>query len=255
MRMIATMKDARRILVWDLPTRVLHWALAASVGAALVIGFLADDDDPVFRYHMLFGIVALFLVALRVLWGLVGSRHSRFSEFPLHPRELAGYLGGAVFAKTRRYPGNNPGSAAAAVAMFVLIGLLFASGAGLGGEALEEAHETMAWALLATVCLHLAGIAWHTIRHRENIALSMITGNKAGDPRDAITSARAPAGLVLTAAAGAWIAALFYQYDPAAAKVGLPLTGASLQLGENESDEHEHHRATKRKHRLREDDD
>lgn len=248
------MKDARRILVWDLPTRVLHWALAASTSAALVIGFLADDDDPAFRYHMLFGIVALFLVALRVLWGIIGSRHSRFSEFPLHPRELAGYLGSVLFAKTRRYPGNNPGSAAAALVMFVLIALLFASGAGFGGEALEEAHETMAWALLATVCLHLAGIAWHTLRHRENIALSMITGNKAGDPRDAITSSRAPAGLVLTAAAGAWIAALFYQYDPASAKVGLPLTGVSLQLGENESDEHEHHRGTKREHH-REDDD
>ena len=184
-----------KILIWDIPSRLFHWAFAASLTAALAIGFLVDDDSPLFQTHMLFGIIAVFLLALRLLMGLFGSRYAKFSIYPLRPQEIAAYLTAAVVSKTRRYAGNNPGSALAAVLMFLLVPLLFVSGIGLGGEALEETHETMAWALLAVVILHLAGIAWHTIRHKENIGLAMVTGRKTGNPEDAIASHLSGIGL------------------------------------------------------------
>ena len=232
----------KKILVWDIPARLFHFAFAASITAAIAIGFLVDDDSPLFQLHMLFGIVALFLLLIRLIMGIVGSRYSRFSSFPVHPREVVSYLISAVLSKTKQYAGNNPGSAVAAVMMFLLVPALFISGSSYGGEALEEVHETFAWGLLAVIVLHLAGLAWHTIRHRENISLAMVTGKKEGKEEDAISSHHAVWGVVIAIVAGAWIAALFVAHDAQTATVKVPGTGVTLQLGENESDEGEHGR-------------
>jgi cytochrome b len=226
-----------KILVWDLPARIFHFAFAASLSAAMGIGFLVDDDEPLFQLHMLFGIVALFLLVIRVIMGFVGSRYSRFTSFPVHPRELAGYLIRAIVSKTKRYAGNNPGSALAAVLMFLLVPALFISGSGYGGGEVGELHETFAWALLAVVLLHLAGLAWHTIRHRENIPLAMVTGKKEGEALDAIPSSHAIWGAVIAILTGTWIAALFAGHDSGAATVKIPGIGVTLQLGENEAAE------------------
>jgi cytochrome b len=224
-----------KILVWDIPARLFHLAFAASLTAAIGIGFLVDDDEPLFQLHMIFGIIALFLLLIRMIMGIVGSRYSRFSSFPVHPREVAGYMISSVVSKTKRYAGNNPGSAVAAVLMFLLVPALFISGTGYGGERFEELHETFAWALLAVVVLHLTGLAWHTIRHRENISLAMVTGRKEGKVEDAIPSAHVIWGVVLASVAGAWIAALFAAHDAATATVKVPGIGVTLRLGENES--------------------
>lgn len=224
-----------KILVWDIPARLFHWAFAASLTAAIGIGFLVDDEQPLFQWHMVLGIVALFLVAVRIVVGLVGSRYSRFSSYPVHPREVAGYLISAVVSKTKLYAGNNPGSAMAAVLMFLLLPALFFSGIGSGGEILEELHELFAWALLAVIGMHLAGLAWHRIRHGENLSLAMVTGRKTGRPEDGIASAHPAWGAVLLIGAGLWIAALFASHDSKSATVKLPAIGVTLQLGEKES--------------------
>jgi hypothetical protein len=101
-------------------------------------------------------------------------------------------------------------------------------------ESAEELHEVFAWALLAVIVMHLARLAWHTIRHRENISLAMVTGKKAGKPDDAIGSAHAVWGVVLMLAAALWIAALFAGFNASRASVKLPGIGVTLQLGESE---------------------
>ncbi len=224
-----------KILVWDIPARLIHWGFAASLAAALGFAFLADDDSSFFQLHMIFGIVALFLLILRLVIGFAGSRYSRFSSYPVHPRELCNYMVSAFVARTKLYAGNNPGSAMAAIVMFLLVPALFFSGIKSGNEAVEELHELFAWALLAVIAMHLAGLAWHTFRHRENISLAMITGKKTGQPENAISSGHPIWGTILLIGAGLWIAALFANYHPQAATVTLPGTGVTLRLGENES--------------------
>jgi cytochrome b len=224
-----------KILVWDIPARLFHGAFAVSLTAALGIGFLVDHEQPLFQLHMIFGIVALFLLAGRLVLGLVGSRYSRFASFPLRPGEIVRYLGSAAVSKTKLYAGNNPGSALAAVLMFLLVPALFISGLGFGGEAVEELHEAFAWALLAVIALHLLGLAWHTLRHRENISLAMVTGKKAGQPEDAIASAHSAWGIVVVIVGGLWVAALFAGHNAGTATVKLPGVGVTLQLGEKES--------------------
>lgn len=231
-----------KILVWDIPARLFHVAFAASLTAAIGIGFLVDDEQPLFQLHMIFGIVALFLLLIRLIMGIVGSRYSRFSSLPLHPREVAGYLISAVVSKTKRYAGNSPGSALAAVLMLLLVPALFISGMGYGGDEVGELHEAFAWALLAVAVLHLAGLAWHTIRHRENISLAMVTGKKEGEVEDAISSSHAVWGVVIIMLAGAWIAALFSAHDSRTATVKVPGSGVILRFGVNESAEGGHER-------------
>jgi cytochrome b len=203
------------------------------------IGFLVDDEAPLFQTHMVFGIAALFLLVIRVILGFAGSRHARFANFPLHPREIATYIRSVLIAKTKRHPGNNPGSAVAAVLMFILVPALFITGIR-GGKAFEEGHELFAWGLLTVILLHLMGIVLHTIRHRENIGSAMVTGKKTGDPADAIRSAQPLLGAFLLIAVGTWIAALFANHDASSSTVKLPLIGTSIQLGEKEDGEKEH---------------
>ncbi len=248
------------ILIWDIPTRLLHWAFALSLTASMGIGFLVDDDNPLFQSHMVFGIAALFLLAIRVILGFAGSRHARFANFPLRPREIAGYIRSALIDKTKRYPGHNPGSAVATVLMFLLVPALFITGIVRDGEAFEEGHEIFAWALLAVILLHLMGIALHTIRHRENIGASMVTGKKAGEPTESIRSAQPLLGALLLIAVGTWITALFANHDSNSATVKLPLIGTSIQLGEMEDGEKEHketqhdHESRREKHDHNDDD-
>jgi cytochrome b len=224
----------KRILIWDIPARLVHWAFSAALTGATAIGFLLDKEQPLFQLHMLFGIIAVFMLMVRMVMGLVGSRYSRFTSFPVHPRELASYLTSAIVSKTKLYAGNNPGSALAAGLMFLLVPALFVSGIGYGGESMEELHEVLAWALLTVMVIHLMGLAWHTLRHRENIALAMVTGKKTGLPENAIGSGHAVWGMIILIVSGLWIAALFAGHNEQAATVKLPGLGVSLSLGENE---------------------
>ncbi len=225
-----------RILVWDIPSRLVHWAFAGSLSAALAIAFLVDDDQPLFRWHMLFGIVAVFILAIRLLMGLFGARYARFSSFPVQLSEIASYIVSAVVSKTKRYAGNNPGSATAAVLMFLIVPGLFVTGA-FASETFEDVHEVLAWGLLLVVLSHLAGLAWHTIRHKENISMAMVSGRKAGEPAEAIPSSHPIWGAVILLAAGLWIKLFFAGFKLSDRSVRLPGVGMTIQLGENESNE------------------
>jgi cytochrome b len=184
---------------------------------------------------MVFGLVAAFLLLLRIVLGLIGSRHARFMRFPLRPAEIAGYFAGVFTGKTRHYAGNNPGSALAALAMFVLVPLLVFTGIGVGGEAMDDPHEILAYGLLGAIGAHLLGLLVHTLRHRENIAAAMITGRKIASPEEALRSAHPVWGLLLLITGAVWIIALFNNHDAHAATVRLPILGTVVQLGENDS--------------------
>jgi hypothetical protein len=81
--------------------------------------------------------------------------------------------------------------------------------------------------------LHLAGLAWHTFRSRENIAWSMIDGRKAGPPAAALASPHRVAGVVVTIVAAAWSAALLRSYDANLARVRLPVLGTEIRLDQD----------------------
>lgn len=224
----------RRILVWDLPTRLFHWLLAAGVLGAFAIGKLVEDEQPTFAWHMLLGATAAFLVVLRIIWGLVGSRYARFGSFTFGPRAILDYFRSLLSKDARSFVGHNPGSSVAIFAMLLLTVGAAVTGAlmGSGGEALEELHEVFANALIIVAGAHVAGVLLHTLRHRENLTGSMIAGTKVGDEADAIHSSHPLVGLGFVALTALWAVGLANGYDAQAGTVRLPVLGTTLTIGE-----------------------
>ena len=96
--------DPKRELVWDLPTRIFHWALAASFTGA----YLLSENDPLRSIHVMFGYTVLGLVVFRLAWGFAGSRYARFSSLSFRPREALSYLRGLATGRAPDRPGHSP---------------------------------------------------------------------------------------------------------------------------------------------------
>ena len=169
-----------RTLVWDLPTRVFHWLLAASFAGA----YLTSDGERLRDVHMLLGYTAAGLVAFRVLWGVVGTRYARFTSFPLSPRAVIDYLRSMLVLSPRHYLGHNPAGSWAILGMLALIAGTaltgWANAIEIGPEWIEDVHEAFANATLALVVVHVGAVIVSSLLHRENLPRSMVTGYKPG---------------------------------------------------------------------------
>lgn len=237
-----------RVLVWDWPVRLFHWALAGGIVLAFAIGKLGDKDGAAFPYHAMIGLALGAMLVLRLLWGFIGTRYARFASFLFSPGEVARYLRGVATGDAGRHVGHNPGSSWAIFAIFAGLAAVVGSGVMLstGNEAFEEIHEVAVYALLAVAAAHVAGVAIHTLRHRENITLGMITGRKSADPQAAIRSAAPVQALLLVALMALLAVALVRSYDPSTRRLAVPFAGTSLALGEGADDRGArvaHHRA------------
>jgi cytochrome b len=224
---------ARR-LVWDLPTRLFHWTLAILFTGAFALALASSEHSPVFMFHMLIGLVLAFAIVLRVIWGLVGSRPSRFGSFLYGPVAFLRYVREVTSGRDRPTPGHNPGSSYAIYAMLLLplglvtTGLLKTMGQGWA----EEVHAVLAYGMVAMVGLHLLGLMWHAQRHRDGIAWAMVDGRRPAPVAEAIPSQRAWVGALFVVLVGGWGMALSHGFDASTRQVVLPLTGTILLLGE-----------------------
>lgn len=163
--------------VWDRFVRVFHWSLVGLIAAA----WLTEDAK---RVHIWIGYTVLALVAARLVWGVVGSRHARFADFVAGPARVLGYLRDLVRGQERRYLGHNPAGGAMIVALLATIlvtcvsGWLMGTDRFWGSELMEGIHETAAILILVLVAAHVAGVVWESLHHGENLVRAMITGRK-----------------------------------------------------------------------------
>jgi cytochrome b len=213
---------ARKVLVWDAPVRVFHWLMVLSFAGA----YITAESERWRLVHVTLGYTMAGLVAFRIAWGLVGTRHARFTSFVRGPSAIVGYLRGMVRGRPEHHAGHNPAGALAIVALLGLAAIVTAAGWGtfneVGGEWIKELHEGAANVMLAIVGVHVAGVLIGSWMHRDNLIGAMLTGRKAGRPKDAVRSAwRSVAVLMLVAVLGFW--AIQWQGAPA---VGAP-AGAS----------------------------
>jgi cytochrome b len=228
----------KSVLIWDLPTRLFHWLLSGGFIAAAFISLLLGEDSPLFPYHAIIGLTIALMVCLRVIWGVVGTRHARFGTFIFGPGAVIEYMKGTLAGGGKRYIGHNPGSAVAIFGLLALVLAMAVTGVmlGQGNESVKEIHEILSYVTVGVVVVHVLGVAIHTIRHRENITLSMIHGKKDAEPSDAIISSAPIIAAVFLVVTGAWAAGLIRNYNPATQTTTLPLIGTVLQLGENENE-------------------
>jgi cytochrome b len=162
------------IPVWDPLVRLFHWSLAV----AFFTAWLSEDVMPL---HEAAGYVVLGLVGFRVVWGVVGPQHARFTDFVRGPRAALAYLGDLGRGRARRYLGHNPAGGLMVVALLVMLTATGVTGwlaldAGRGW--LEELHEGVANATLLLVGLHVLGVLVSSVAHGENLVRAMITGRK-----------------------------------------------------------------------------
>jgi cytochrome b len=179
------------IKVWDPLLRIFHWSLVIAFTLAYASGEEWQD------LHVLAGYTIAGLLGFRLLWGVVGTRHARFSDFVRRPADILGYLKQLLSHRAPRYLGHNPAGGAMVVLLLVSLTATVLTGMGLYAgeeaagplaglipathfweEAFEETHEFFANFTLLLVFVHLAGVAISSLLHRENLVRAMITGRK-----------------------------------------------------------------------------
>lgn len=184
--------------------RVTHWALVVTVAGAWATHYAGARW---FEWHSRLGYATLVLVAFRIAWGFVGTRHARFASFLRGPRAMLDYLRGRA---VRVSAGHNPLGALSVVAMLALLLLQAATGlfandgianAGpfygwvsqAGSDRIASLHATNSNLLCALILLHVAAVAWHVRVTRRPILRAMLTGRKDAaevPPAEAIAGSR-----------------------------------------------------------------
>ena len=186
------MKHENTVKVWDPFVRIFHWGLVIAFVTAYV------SEEEILGIHTLAGYVMLGLLSLRLVWGFIGTRHARFSDFTYSLSSIRTFLTDTLYLRAKRYIGHNP--AGGAMIFLLIASLLLTSFTGLAiyaaaeqagplagwftnsneftKEALEETHEFFANFTLFLVFIHIAGVIVESFIHRENLAKSMVTGYK-----------------------------------------------------------------------------
>lgn len=237
-------------LIYDWPTRIFHWLFAGMFIAAFFIAKTFDDESMLYPYHMLLGMSMSFIILLRIVWGVVGSRYAKFSSFPLNPRLLVSYLKNVLKSKNHTHEAHNPASSwIALIMMFLSLGLAitgYLMTEKIYKEVFEEIHELLANAFVIAAILHVSGIALHTFRYKDGIGLSMLHGKKNVETSKNIEISHTYrfAGVIFIFAFLSFSAYLLNNYDRQ--KQTLAIFNKSLQLGEaenkvkNEKEKHEY---------------
>ena len=163
--------------VWDAFIRIAHWTLVASVSAAWLTRHAGD-------WHEWLGYAALVVVLARVAWGFIGTPYARFGQFVRSPSTTLDYARGVLAHAEARHVGHNPLGAYMILLLLLMVVLVSASGwlattdAYWGIKWVEELHEGLSNALFSLVALHIAGVVFSSLRHRENLVTAMASGRK-----------------------------------------------------------------------------
>ena len=174
----AARTSAPAVKVWDVVVRLFHWTLALGCIANLTV---LREAKVAHRYV---GYAILAALAIRLVWGFVGSRHARFADFIPGPKRLINYVRALVHGREPRYVGHNPAGALMMLALITLAGVCGVTGWMMGLDAfwgdrwLETIHETAANLIWIMAGLHVLAAIVESRRHRENLILSMVTGSK-----------------------------------------------------------------------------
>ena len=178
--------------IWSIPTRVFHMMFAAFIIAA----FLSGDEDELLNIHASIGYAIAVLVVYRIIWGFIGPKYSRFSDFPLSLQELKSFA--LNIFNQKKYAGHNPGASFVMIAMLAVVVLTVLTGVLAYGiqegrgilsflnssyfkemKLFKEVHEFFSTLLMILIGLHLGGVAFdRLIDKKTNTLASIATGYK-----------------------------------------------------------------------------
>lgn len=205
------MKNEESIVVWDLLVRVFHWALVIF----FVVAYFTGDDDN--TWHIYSGYTVLGLVVFRIIWGVIGTRYARFSNFIYSPRKVINYGKSLIQGKPEHYLGHNPAGGYLIIALLLSLLVVTLSGLKLyaleegrglfagnavrnsaevslvqktlvsrndndndeeGEEFWEELHEAASNFTVLLIFIHIAGVLMSSRLEKQNLVKAMFTGRK-----------------------------------------------------------------------------
>ncbi|HAL37388.1 MAG TPA: cytochrome B [Polaromonas sp.] len=179
--------EVKTIRVWDVFVRVFHWSIALCIG----IAWLSSDNAD--TLHTTVGYISGGLVICRLIWGVIGSKYARFSQFVCSPGIVIGYLRAIFSHREARYLGHNPAGGAMIVALLLAVAATSISGWMLTTDAywgvlwVQKVHRFLADSVSALVFFHVGGVVMASLHHRENLILAMLSGRKRqAGPRDVV---------------------------------------------------------------------
>ncbi len=187
----------QRLRVWDLPTRLFHWLLVASVVGSIAT---AKIGGAAMVWHFRLGLLAMGLLLFRLMWGLVGGHWSRFARFLYGPATLLRYLKGREAPGEHLDVGHSPLGALSVWGALVLLVVQVATGlvgddeiastgplnryvataTGLAATAWHKGYGQ--WLLLGWIALHLAAMAYYRWAKGRRLVAAMVTGDKQLPP-------------------------------------------------------------------------
>ena len=165
------------VKVWDPLVRILHWTTAV----LFLVDFWVFGEG---NTHNVIGYVLFVVVLIRLLWGLIGSEHSRFSSFWPSLSEVKAHYKGLFTGDTKQYLSLNPLGAIMAVNLLVTILLISVTGIlmepyALGDiDAVEAVHVMLSDYAMICVLLHIIGAVIQSRRSKSKLVKAMITGRK-----------------------------------------------------------------------------
>jgi cytochrome b len=170
----------QKIRIWDAPVRVFHWLLVFSFAGA----YLTAESEVWRLVHVTLGYTLGGLLVFRLVWGVIGTRYARFSNFVRGPAAVLQYLKSLFAKQPEHHLGHNP-AGAVAIVLLMLLGLgITATGYitynDLGPGWVGELHDLLANAMLLVIIGHLVGVVTASLQHKENLVRSMVTGFKSG---------------------------------------------------------------------------
>lgn len=201
------------VRVWDLPTRLFHWALLACV-----VGLFATAWIPGswITWHARLGYAVLSLLLFRLVWGFIGGRWSRFASFIYAPGSIINYLRGKPHPD--HLIGHNPLGAGSVFAMLAFLLAQVATGlvaddeiaftgplnrfvGGAKGLAATWYHKEVGQrVIMVLVIVHVIAILYYLIRKKDNLVRPMVVGDKPVD-RESVVPSRDDTGSRLLALA------------------------------------------------------
>jgi cytochrome b len=177
-----------KIRVWDLPIRFFHWSLAILVTASIVTAQVGGNAQV---WHFRCGYAVMALLMFRLIWGVIGTRYARFSDFLAGPGRILTYL-----RKGMDYAGHNPLGSLSVLTMLAALAIQVGTGLFSNDDIFSEGplavfvskdwSDKLTWlhtevgALLIYVLigLHIAAVLFYTLFKRQKLVSAMITGDK-----------------------------------------------------------------------------
>ena len=219
---INIMTKIEKHLIWDLPLRIFHWLLVLSIAAAW---YTSEQDNGLIEYHLLTGYFVLGLITFRIVWGFLGTTHSKFINFFPSLNKVIIYIQSFKQAKPLNYPGHNPLGSLMVFFMLTIILLqavsglfmnddIFTSGPYYGSvdTELESVfvfiHRNGFNLILAAILFHICAVIFYERVKKQALVLSMLTGKKSAklvDKKDSITHSKIVLAILVSIIAAGFI--------------------------------------------------